>query len=369
MEMYTKGYKFRLYPNTTQSNLINRTLGSCRFVYNHFLAVRKEEWQENKTSITYMKSSSLLTKLKAEEDTKWLKEVDSMALQESLKNLDNAYQGFFKKRAKYPKFKSKHNRNQSYRTRNQGNGIRMEGKRIKLPKVGWVRIELSQEIQGNILNATICRKASGKYYISLCVEQDMETLLKSNAGGEVGIDVGVKDFYTDSHGNTVDNPSPLKRLSRKLVREQRRLSRKKLGSKNREKANIRVACVHEKIAHIRLDFLHKLSTKLVKENELVAIENLNIKGMMKNHTLAKSIADVSWGEFFRQLSYKAVLYGTIIKKVDTFYPSSQICHVCGEKNPFVKNLAVREWDCPQCHTHHHRDENAAKNILRQAKTA
>ncbi len=368
METYTKGYKFRLYPNATQENLINRTLGSCRFVYNHFLAVRREEWQENKVSITYTKSSSLLTKLKAEEDTKWLKEVDSMALQESLKNLDNAYQGFFKKRAKYPRFKSKHNRNQSYRTRNQGNGIRMEGNRINLPKIGKVRIELSQEIQGRILNATISRTASGKYYVSLCVEQDIETLLRRNGGGEVGLDVGLKDFYTDSNDKTIDNPRTLKRLSRKLVREQRRLSKKKVGSKNRDKARIRVARVHEKIANIRRDFLHKLSTQLVRENEIIAVENLNIKGMMKNHKLAKDIADVSWGEFFRQLEYKSVLYGARLLKIDTFYPSSQICHVCGEKNPLVKNLAVREWACPSCNTHHHRDGNAARNILKQAKS-
>ena len=366
MEKYTLGYKFRIYPNKTQACLIHRTLGCARFVYNHFLAVRRDEWQANHKSVSYVQTSQLLTDLKKREETAWLKEVDSMALQESLRNLDRAYQNFFKLHTGYPRFKSKHARSQSYRTRNQGDGIRIEGKRIKLPKIGLVKIKQSRVFDGRILSATVSRAASGKYFVSLCVETDKESLMKPNRGGQVGIDVGLKEFYTDSNGNTVANPRILRRLSRKLAREQKRLSRKLPKSKNRERQRIRVACIHEKIANIRKDFLHQVTTRLVRENQTIAVEHLNVQGMLKNHKLAKAIADVSWSEFFRQLEYKTELHGGELLKVDTFYPSSQTCHVCGYQNPLTKNLRVREWDCPQCGAHHDRDGNAAKNILQHA---
>jgi len=366
METYTLGYKFRIYPNKTQASLIHRTLGCARFVYNHFLAVRHNEWQANHKSVTYIQTSQLLTDLKKREETAWLKAVDSMALQESLRNLDRAYQNFFKLHTGYPRFKSKHARSQSYRTRNQGNGIRIAGRRIKLPKIGFVKIKQSRAFDGRILSATVSRAASGKYFVSLCVETDKESLMKPNRGGQVGIDVGLKEFYTDSNGNTVANPRILRRLSRKLAREQKRLSRKLPKSKNRERQRIRVARVHEKIANIRKDFLHQVTTRLVRENQTIAVEHLNVQGMLKNHKLAKAIADVSWSEFFRQLEYKSELHGGELLKVDTFYPSSQTCHVCGYQNPLTKNLRVREWDCPQCGAHHDRDGNAAKNILQHA---
>ena len=362
METYTLGYKFRIYPNRTQEKLINCNIGCVRFVYNHFLAVRRDEWKANHNSLTYAKMCKLLTDLKKREETTWLSKADSIALQQSLRNLDRAFQNFFEKRTGYPRFKSKHDHSQSYRTSN----VRIIDKRIKLPKVGFVKIKQSREFDGRILSATVSKTASGKYFVSLCVEANKESLLRPNEGKEIGIDVGLKVFYSDSNGDIVENPHPLKKLQRKLCREQRRLSRKMPKSVNRERARVRVARVHERIANTRKDSLHKTSTKLARENQTVAVERLNIKGMMRNHKLAKSISDVSWSEFFRQLSYKAELHGGELLKVDTFYPSSQICSICGFQNPLTKNLSVREWDCPACGTHHDRDVNAAKNILRKA---
>lgn len=366
METYTMGYKYRIYPDKEQENLISRTLGSCRFVFNHFLAVRRDQWKANHQSVTYIQTASMLTDLKRREETCWLKEVDSMALQESLRNLDTAYQNFFAKRAKYPRFKSKHCHSQSYRTRNQSNGIRFVDGKLKLPKIGLVKIKQHRTFEGRIVNATVSRTASGKYFVSLCVEMDKEKLSRSNSGGKIGIDVGLKEFYSDSNGSTVANPRILKKLSKKLAREQRRLSRKMPRSRNREKARIRVARVHERITNIRKDFLHKLSTRLTRENQTIAVEHLNVKGMLRNHKLARSISDVSWSEFFRQLECKTKLHGGELLKIDTFYPSSQICSHCGYQNTETKNLGVREWICPKCGMHHDRDINAAKNILRKA---
>lgn len=357
---YTKGYKFRLYPNKTQKIFLNKILGCCRFVYNYFLAVRKESWEKDKKSVGYNQTSSMLTQLKKE--ISWLNEADSIALQQSLRNLDTSYQNFFKNERGYPKLKSKKNHRQTYRTMK----IRIEGKRIRLPKVGSIKFEQSREIRGRILNATITRTATEKYFVSLCIEEDIVDNLKRNNGGKIGIDVGLKEFYTDNLGKTVENPRILKSLTAKLRHEQKRLSRRKIGSNNRNKQRIKVARVHEKIANARLDFLHKESTRMCRENQTIAVESLQVKNLMKNHKLAKAISDVSWGEFFRQLSYKSILYGCDLIKIPTFYPSSQICSNCGFQNPITKNLNVRSWHCPKCGTYHDRDVNAAKNILQKA---
>lgn len=311
-----KGIKFRAYPNKEQQDLINRTFGCCRLIYNKGLAMRNDAVASHQ-KVKYAQTSSMLTELKKQDDFAFLKDVDSIALQQSLRDLERGFKNFFEKRTGYPRFKSKGNNHQSYRTINQDNNIRIADKHIKLPKLGYVKIKQSMEV-GHINNVTIERTPAGKYFVVLNVDFDPEPHF--NNGGAIGIDMGIKEFYSDSNGNVVNNPKHLEKSMRKLAREQRRLSRKQRGSNNRNKQRIRVAKIHEKIANQRNDFLQKQSTILVSENQTICIKDLNVKGMIRNHKLAKAIASVSWSKFFTMLKYKAIWYGSNIVKVPAMYP-------------------------------------------------
>ena len=357
-------YKFRLYPTGEQENLIHRTFGCTRFVYNYFLDKRIQAYKESKETLNYYACAAALTELKKTDDHSWLKEVDSIALQQSLKDLDNAYQNFFREVKKggsvgFPKFHSKRDRRKSYTTKQN---IEVFDRYIKLPKLGKVKCRVSREVKGRILNATVSQTPSGKYFVSVCCT-DVEVDMHQSTGAMVGLDMGLKEFAISSDGTTYQNHRYLRKSAKRLARLQRSLSRKSKDSKRREKARIAVARAHEKVSNQRRDYLQKLSTTLIKEYDLIAVEDLAVKNMTKNHSLAKPINDVSWGEFMRMLEYKAAWHKKVIVKIDRFYPSSQLCSVCGHRNADTKDLSVRKWICPQCGTTHDRDINAARNIL------
>lgn len=373
MNYITKSYKFRIYPNKNQRILIEKTFGCCRFVYNHYLAKSIEDYERTGKMNSRFQNDKDYTQLKKCEEFSWLKETDASAHQNAIRNLDVAYQNFFRRvkqgqKPGFPKFKKK-SYAQSYTTPNlMGSKGTIETildvNCIKICKLGWVKAKIDRIPQGHWVNMTIRRTPSGKYFVSLCCVdvpyQEYET-----TNSLVGVDLGIKDFAITSDGEKFENPKFLKNSEKRLKMLQKRLSKKHKGSKNREKARIKLAKQHEKVANQRNDFLHKLSTNFVKNHDLIVLESLRVKAMIRNHKLAKSISDVSWAEFVRMLSYKCDWNRKAFVQIDTFSPSSQFCSNCGYRNTEVKDLRIREWVCPECGVHHDRDINASNHILKE----
>ncbi|MFD1136298.1 IS200/IS605 family element RNA-guided endonuclease TnpB [Paenibacillus urinalis] len=357
-----KTFKYRIYPNDEQQLLIQKTLGCCRFVFNHFLEKWNTAYAETGKGLSYNQCAKQLPVLKT--SLEWLEEVDSTALQTAVRHLADSFDRFFKKTSRAPRFKSRRNPVQSYTAKQTNGNIAIRGHEVKLPKLGWMRFANSRACEGRIISATMRRHASGKYFVSILCEVEQEPLPAAHK--HIGIDLGLKAFAVCSDGLRVESPKAFCRYEKKLAFWQRRMSRRTKGGSNWHKAKVNVARIYEKIANIRQNFLQQLTTKLIRENQTISIEGLDVVNMLKNTKLAKSIADASWGEFERQLTYKAKWYGRTLKFAEPFAPTSQTCHVCGFVNPKVKHLSIREWNCPSCKTSHDRDNNAAQNIKRVA---
>ena len=359
-----KSYKFRLLPNLEQKIFFEKTFGCSRFIWNQMLADKIAYYDETGEILKN-------TPAQYKDEFPWLKEVDSLALCNVQLNLNKAYNTFFQSGFGFPNFKSK-KAAQSYKTNNNKGTIALLDGKVKLPKVGWVKLKLHRQPKGVIKSATISKTATGKYFISILCEEEIIPLPKTNSN--LGIDLGLENFAILSTGEKIENPRFLVSLSKKLAREQKILSRRGLLAKkkgielsdsfNYQKQKLKVARLHEKIAHQRRDFLHKLSTNLIKNHDVICIEDLASRNLMKNHHLARAVGDASWTEFVRQLHYKADWYGKNIVTISRWFPSSQLCSTCGE-NSGKKALSIREWTCESCGTHHDRDINASLNILKE----
>src|SRR6056297_2690947 len=358
-----KTYKYRIYPNKEQQTLLEKHFGSCRFIYNYILALHNNRYQAEKAKWNKYDYIKHITVLKKEYE--WLKEINSQSLQQVIIDLDRGFKNFFQKRARFPKFKSKHKSRYAFRVP-QHLREDFEQKRVYFPKFKeGIRCKFHRGFEGTIKTVTVSKTKSGKYYISIVVEDGQ--LVKSNKRkptkkNSIGIDVGIKDFAILSDGTKVLNPE-IKRYNKKIERLHRKLSRKQKGSKNRQKAKIKLASLYEKVNNIKTDYLHKLSRKIINENQIdhIFIEDLNVSGMLKNHKLSRSIQSASWYKFYTLLAYKAEGAGKHLNKIGRFFPSSKMCSVCGYKNDEI-TLKDREWICPDCGTNHDRDLNAAVNI-------
>jgi len=359
MKTIFKSFKFRIYPNKEQEILMAKHFGACRFVFNHYLNKRKESYLEDKKSLNNYDNANDLTQFKKDENFNWLKEINSQSLQSSLRNLDTAYGKFFRKQAKFPRFKSKYD-GQSFKI---PQFVKLENNELIVPKFkSGIKINLHREINGEILFATISKSTTGNYYVSLTCEVNHKPYEKTNS--KVGIDTGIKDLAILSDGTTYENIRSLKTKLKKLKFNQRQLSKKVKGSSSRNKQKQKLAIIHGKITNVRKDYLHKVSTEIVKNHDIISVEDLAVKNIMKNHKLAQAMSDVSLGSFYFMLEYKCEWNDKQFVKIDRFFPSSKMCSNCGWVNQDL-TLNIREWTCPSCGEKHDRDFNASKNILKQ----
>lgn len=356
-----RAYKYRIYPTKQQEVLLEKHFGSCRFVFNYFLNRRETAYLENKLTLNYYDLASELTELKHKEEYKWLKEVNSQSLQQALRNLDVAYNNFFKKQNKFPKFKAKKDNKKSFCVQQS---IEIKGNKLSIPKFKeGIKIKQHRSFNGKICFATISKTCRNKYFVSIIVEEDYIPK-HTNTNNKIGIDVGIKDLVITSNGKKYENLKFLEKNQKKLKYNQKQLSKKVKGSNSRNKQRLVLNKYFEKVNNCRSNYIHKISNQLVSENQVIIAENLNVNGMMKNHHLAKSIASASWSELFRQLKYKAEWNNKTFYQIDRFFPSSKTCNNCG----YIKQdltLDDREWECPTCHTKLDRDINASMNILKQ----
>ncbi len=355
-----KAYKFRFYPTLEQEQILAKTFGCARFGYNYMLRIRTDAWYKEQKRVGYHDTSALLTELKKQPETIWLNEVSSVPVQQSLRHLQTAFGNFFAKRAKYPTFKSKHDKQAAEYT---SSAFKWDGKALKLAKMDApLNIRWSRTLPkaAKLTTVTVSKDAAGRYFVSMLCDDTVQA--KPEVTGKIGIDLGLTHFAILSTGEKIAAPNTFRKNEAKLAKLQRRMAKKQKGSANRFKAKLKVARLHAKTADTRRDFLHKLSTRLVNENQVIAVESLAVSNMQKNRCLAKSISDAGWSEFVRQLEYKSLWYGRTLVGIDRWYPSSKRCSDCGHT---VKSmpLKVREWTCPECGTIHDRDVNAARNVL------
>ena len=364
--MANRAYKFRIYPNDAQKILFARTFGCVRMVYNHWLNRKIKQYEENKANVTYTVCAKEMAEMKKTEAYAFLREVDSIALQQSLRHLDTAFQNFFKQPTTgFPRFKSKKRNKSSYSTICINGNITISNEYLKLPKIGQVRLKQHRAVPNGyrLKSVTVSQTPGGKYYASILFQYEDQVQEKEKEMQRfLGLDFSMHELYRDSNGNEPAYPRYYRKAEKKLAREQRRLSKMQKGSNNRSKQRIKVAKLHEKVSNQRKDFLHKQSRQITNAYDCICIEDLDMKAMSRSLNFGKSVSDNGWGMFTTFLKYKLEEQGKKLVKVDKFFASSQICSACGYKNTKTKNLALRKWDCPQCGIHHDRDVNAAINI-------